>query len=70
MHILKLQRPGGGSAGLVLPKDSLRQEGLVDAHGKLVSEEVNLEIYRAGPSEWRIRRLDSEYRPLTREQSA
>jgi antitoxin component of MazEF toxin-antitoxin module len=52
MALNKLRRLDGNSLGVTLPKDDLREAGLLDEDGELV-EDVHLGVrYREG--EWRV----------------
>lgn len=48
------------SAGVTLPKDDLRLEGLVDENGELLVDEQNVLVRYEGDGEWSIELLDGE----------
>lgn len=50
---------GDGSVGVVLPKDDLRMEGLVDEDGEIV-ERPNFFVKYEGPGTFEVERLDGE----------
>lgn len=53
MALNKLRRLDGHSLGVTLPKDDLREAGLLDEDGELVDEDVHLGVrYRDG--EWTV----------------
>jgi len=53
MALHKLRNLDGHSLGVTLPKDDLREAGLLDAEGHLLEEDIYLGVrYRDG--EWRV----------------
>jgi hypothetical protein len=57
MAINKLQRFDESSAGVTVPKDDLRLEGLVDENGE-VEEGHQVHINYEGDGEWSLKLLD------------
>lgn len=56
MAVMKLRRLNEDSAGVTIPKDDLRLEGLIEDDELVATEHV--EVTRIDDGEWRIRRLD------------
>lgn len=53
MTLHKLRDLDGHSAGITLPKDDLREAGLLDENGKLLEEEIYVGI-RYHEGEWTV----------------
>lgn len=59
MEIRKLRKLDRSTAGITVPKDDLRSEGLLDEDGDLVEGE-HVAIERVGEGEWKVSRFDAE----------
>lgn len=63
MPLLKLRKLDHTTAGLTVPKDDLRQEGLADMDGKLLFDEQFVSLRRTGEGTWEFELVDSETLP-------
>ncbi|MDR5673111.1 hypothetical protein RH858_08105 [Halalkaliarchaeum sp. AArc-GB] len=59
MEIRKLRKLDRCTAGITVPKDDLRAEGLLDDEGNLIEGE-HVAIEKVGDGEWRVSRFDAE----------
>lgn len=57
MALNKLRKLSEDSAGVTLPKDDLRIEGLIDEDGDLDGDHL-VEIRHEGPGEWRLQLVE------------
>lgn len=57
MAVHKIRQFDGGSAGITLPKEHLRDAGLIDADGSIRDDQYAA-IEQLDEGEWRIRTVD------------
>lgn len=62
MHIQKLRKLDRTSAGVTLPKDDLKLEGLINADGSVADQPVKVE--RTDDATWEIEVLDPDDYPV------
>jgi len=63
MALLKLRKLDETTVGLTVPKDDLREEGLVDMEGNLLFDEQYVSLKRTDDGEWEFKLLDESALP-------
>lgn len=65
MALLKLRKLDDSTAGLTVPKDDLREEGLADMDGNLLFDEQYVSLQRTDEGEWEFTLVDEDTLPTT-----
>ncbi|WP_135807451.1 hypothetical protein [Halorussus marinus] len=60
MALLKLRKLDETTAGLTVPKDDLREEGLADLEGNLLFDEQFVSLRRTDDGKWEFKLVDAE----------